>query len=389
LYGLILDKLGIPFQVVETPAHVFLITYPNTHKIIIETTDPKNGYIKFNNGYIEKYVQYLIESKLISKTESDTSTAHNIFNRHYYKSGSLTLGTLAGAQYSNFFLYHFEDKNFELAFDEIKKSYFLNPDDRTRYLLKMAISQRINNSDYTSDKAVDDIVLLCRLHNSDSKDISSETVKHEFWRLLESQLIKNSNYSGIDLSFKKIHSALQDSSLKDDIAFHYYYELSRLAYNNFNEKEVVLKNLSEAYKINPKHADLRNLIIHYFSRLVENNHEPATVMKLMDSFTNSYPFLTENKNFNSTKANCLLQLGYQSMATNDILKGEKFLKDFEKLHINDSSIEPAQSFVEKAYSVAASVYYKKGNKAKAREFLKTGLIYAPESFALQLRLNQL
>lgn len=45
--------------------------------------------------------------------------------------------------------------------------------------------------------------------------------------------------------------------------------------------------------------------------------------------------------------------------------------------------------VERAYGQAAGVYYKKDNYAKAKQLVKAGLIYAPSSFGLQQRLNQL
>ncbi len=108
----------------------------------------------------------------------------------------------------------------------------------------------------------------------------------------------------------------------------------------------------------------------------------------MGEFTLAYPFLSNNARFNTTKANCLLELGYQSMSTNNLVKGEKFLSDFEMLCSKNTGIEPTSVFVEKAYSVAASIYYKKGNYAKAKQFLKSGLIYAPQNFGLKLRLSQ-
>ena len=51
--------------------------------------------------------------------------------------------------------------------------------------------------------------------------------------------------------------------------------------------------------------------------------------------------------------------------------------------------QPNDNYIEKAYSFAAGIYYKKGNVAKARQTLKSGLIYSPDNFGLKLRLNQL
>ncbi len=43
LYGIILNKCNITFEVRETPVHVYLIAYPDKEKIKIESTDPAAG----------------------------------------------------------------------------------------------------------------------------------------------------------------------------------------------------------------------------------------------------------------------------------------------------------------------------------------------------------
>lgn len=388
LYALIFEKLGIPYQIIEIPAHVYLVAYPLTHKIRIETTDPKHGYVQFGNSYIESYVKYLLESKIISQNEMDTSTISKVFNRHYFAASGVSIKALAGIQYSNFYLYDYEENNHEEGFSEIKKAFFLNPDERTRYLLKSALAYCVTNNDYSDKKTVDALALLCRYHNSNEKEITSESIKHEFLRLKENQLIKNSNYLMFDSSFTNITHTLKDTSLIKEISFYYHYELARLGYNTYKDKEYEVSHLSAAYKSNPKHADLQNLIIGYFAKLIDYNSEPGNIIKLMDQFTTAYPFLNNHTKFNSTKANCLLELGYQSFTTNNLIKGEKFLSDFELLCSKNTELEPTAQFVEKAYSVAAGIYYKKGNYAKAKQFLKSGLKYAPESFGLKLRLSQ-
>ena len=77
------------------------------------------------------------------------------------------------------------------------------------------------------------------------------------------------------------------------------------------------------------------------------------------------------------------------MNQNNIIKGENYLKEFETLMNLKKDILVDDSFIEKAYSFAAGVYYKKGNLVKTKQTLKTGLIYAPDSFGLKIRLNQL
>ena len=93
--------------------------------------------------------------------------------------------------------------------------------------------------------------------------------------------------------------------------------------------------------------------------------------------------------FLDIRSRCLLDLAYQTFFLNDLLKGENYLHEFETFVKNNKSVQPTAELVERAYGQAAGVYYKKGNYAKAKQLVKTGLMYAPASFGLQQRLNQL
>jgi hypothetical protein len=246
----------------------------------------------------------------------------------------------------------------------------------------------ISNSEYKTEKDVQRLKLLCRFNNANDNEVSDERIRYEFGRLMRAQLTTSSDYEMIDRSFKEIYPAIKDTTLQNDIAFGYHYELSRLGYLNFKNKEYVMLHLKEAYDINPMHADLRTIIKSYFVRLAEKNNDPRSITQNLEEFTARFDFLAADADFNSTKANCILELAYQSFSLNEISKGEKYIRDFELLCKPGSDIKPSERYVEMAYASVASYYYKKGNSLKTRELLKRGISYAPENFGLHMRLNQ-
>ena len=73
LYGYVLEELDIPYQINLLPNHVNLTTYPKTHKIILETTDPISGYFSYNIKFKELYVANLVTYNLINKVEKKGS----------------------------------------------------------------------------------------------------------------------------------------------------------------------------------------------------------------------------------------------------------------------------------------------------------------------------
>lgn len=388
LYAIVFSRLNIPYQIKESPQHVYLIAYPETHKFMIETTRPDNGYYRFNDDFIRRYVNSLVAAKIISKEESETVSVNTLFDKHYFASESITLLQLAGLQYSNYAVYNMEEKKYENAINEIKKSNYLYSCERNKYLLKSTLLYQIGNNNYSDTNQVNNLAMICRYHEAGDQEVSSENIKGEFSRLMETQLINNSAYEQFDASYEKIAVSLKDSVLRNDISFLYHSELARLGYVNMKDDEYQIKHLKGAYRINPRNANLQSLILAHFGTRVLKGADAGSALKQMDEFSESFDFLKTNVPFNKIKINCLLELSYQSFAMNEITKGENYLKQFEKICNDEKSLEPSAEFVERAYSSACGVYYKKGNYPKAKQFVKTGLIYAPQSFGLKQRLSQ-
>lgn len=388
LYAIIFSRLEIPYQIKELPEHVYLIAYPNSTKILIETTTPEKGYYRVNDDLQKKYVKHLYDSKTISKQEYESTEINVLFNKYYFSSENISLIQLIGLQYSNYGLYDFEDKNYDIAISELKKAYFLYPSERNKYTLKLFLSYQIANNSYNDQKQVDNLAILCRYNSLKDADISNENIKGEFLRIIQSQLIDNSDFLKFEKSHSIISKALTDSGLINDIDFSYHLELARLGYVNSKDPEFEMKHLQEAFKINPNNANLRSIILGYFERMVHKCSEVKSILYLTDEYSRKFDFLNDNNEFNSIKANCLLELSYQRFSLNDISKGESFLKDFEDFCELKKELKPNPAFVERAFSVAASAYYKKGNYSKSKQFLKTGLKYAPDNFGLKQRLSQ-
>lgn len=389
LYGIILTKLNIPFNVIEAPNHVYLIAYPQTHKILMESTAPQNGYFKFNDNFINQYIKSLYNSKLISKTEFETTPTDKLFEKYYFNESYYNLRDMISLQFSNYAVYYAEEKLYAEALNEIKKAYYFSPSKRNKNTLKFFLACQLQNKDYENELLVNDFALLCRINNLNKQDVSDENIKHEFLRLTESQLINTSNFSMYENSFNKIKQEIKDSSLLNELTFGYHYELSRLGYLNLRDSLFEIPHLLSAYNANPKNSNLQTLILSYFEQLIKGSYDAKKVMKIINQFNNYFTFTKNHPNFNTVKANCILELAYQNFYVNDIKTGENYISEFETLMKNYQETYPNDAYIEKAYSQPAMIYYKKGNSSKARQLLKKGLEYAPGNFGLTVRLDQL
>lgn len=388
-YAIIFHLMGIPYQIIEMPQHVFLIAYPQTHKIFIETTIPENGYFTFNETYVQKYINYMRDSKLISQDEYEANRADELFNKYYFLQKGLTIQELAGIQYANYAAYYTQKSEYEKADIEIKKAYYLAPNERHKYILEDILKLTVTNDDYKTEGRVKDLVILCRYNRINNKEITDENIKREFGRVMQGQLISQSDEDLFARSYSAIKAEIADTVLNNEIAFMYHYELARLGYNKFKDRPYEIEHLKGAYAANKKDSDLHQLILSYLNRQVEINSSISAITKLLDEFSGYFDFLIDHAAFNSVKGNCLLELAYEHLMMNEVSKGEKYISDFETLCSKNKDIKSSDRFVERAYSTAATYYYKKGNKTKAKQFLKKGIEYAPENFGLKIRLNQI
>ncbi|MFI5220252.1 MAG: hypothetical protein ACHQNT_12265 [Bacteroidia bacterium] len=388
LYGIIFSKLDIPYQVKETPQHVYLEAYPSTGKVLIETTSPEKGYYQFSDEFAENYIKNLYKSKLISQEEMDTSKTTELFNKYYFSSENISLMQLAGLQYSNYGIYNLDKKNYASAVDELKKAYYLYPSERNKYMLKMVLLLQVGNNNYNNMDQVYNLVTLCQYKNLKDDEISDEGIRSEFLRIIQTQLISNSDYAKFDSSYFLISTALTDTALKNSIGFDYHFELARLGFLNLKDTVYELNHLQAAYAINRNNANLQTIILGYFARIIEKSNDAVAVMNLINNYNRKFNFLDDNEQFNAIKANCMLELSFRNYSVNNLSKGDNYIKEFEELYERQKSLAINETYVEKAYMTAAGVYFKKGNYAKSKQFVKSGLIYTPGSFGLKQMLTQ-
>jgi hypothetical protein len=388
LYAFLFLELAIPFHIMEKPHHVYLIAYPETQKIMIETTTPSNGYFAYNDNYIQKYVNSLYADKIISKEEKENTPAAELFNKYFFSSETISFVQLAGLQYTNYSIYAIEDKKAELALESAKKAYFIYPCERTKFLLKQTLIYKLSTASYTDDKDLSSLTMLCHYHNPVEEEVSSETLYGEFTRILQIQLINNSNYALFERSHQAMISSLKDTALINRIDFAYHFELARLGLVNVKNNKEELMHLRKAHAINPSNANLHALILAYFGHQLKTMADSRTILASCKEFQHEFTFLSDNELMCLMMANCFLDIAFQEAQMQRLQSAENSLKDFESL-ADLKKVNPDEEMVEKAYSSVALSYYKKGNVVKTKQLLKKGLTYTPNSYKMKRLLSGL
>ncbi len=139
--GMLLNRYGYDYDIVETDYHVFIVVNVKDKNIILESTLPIGGMITSPTdvqAYLDSYktVEFAQLSSLtqrLGNPEEDLSN-HSIFRK-------VSLLELAGLQYYNDAITHFNEQSFGLASKQLSKALLLYDSERIKNLRELSIEQ--------------------------------------------------------------------------------------------------------------------------------------------------------------------------------------------------------------------------------------------------------
>jgi hypothetical protein len=135
IYGLILEKLGTRFSIRETDFHIFLVVHGKEQDFIYESTDPLEGFISQKHEIQEMLVLYQNNGYISDIAAVGSEQLRTMQPTKVNK--SVGLQELAGLQYYNLAVSHFNKQEFQLAYQNILKCHFIYPSSRSDNFLKL------------------------------------------------------------------------------------------------------------------------------------------------------------------------------------------------------------------------------------------------------------
>jgi len=383
LYTLVFDRLKIPFEIRVLPGHVYLIAYPSTSCIIVETTDPLRGTIVYDQAFKADFVEYLRDSKLISKEEYYNSNLDSLFRKHFYQAKVVDHMGLASIQYQNQFLSSMEGLHYRDALENQKKAWVLKPDTTNTYLLFFSLLTDYSELDKGEQESAKQLGVLSRFLG---KGITQDEIISEFAQITQKQLLYEGNDVLYDSSYNILISNISDSSLQGEISFLYNYERGRILCNNLEFENAIAYTLA-AYERKPRNVDAKNNFILAFTKTFGSKN-PKERLELVDRYATEVPSLAEDNIFTQLRLSTYLELMDFAFYDKDAVKGEEYRKQFENLYPErNSKYFYLGSDISRAYGTASSYYFRIGRNDKARIILEKGLEYIPDDYNLQNRLE--
>jgi len=357
LYAMVFDELAIPYELKETPNHVYLTAFPETHKITVETTNPIKGVAMFDNQFKKNYVNFLKESKLITKGEYDSTGVYELFDNYYLNPEIVDLNQLAGIQYYNQAISELQEQNYVVAFNAMEKAYYLHPNKKNSFFLLFTLANAIDHVSVADKQYAEYLGKLCRFHG---KTISSDQLVGIFAIMTDKQLVNEGDVELYDSSYGTVIKEINDSLLRNEISFIYNYERGRILYNQsrYHDAKPFLEN---AYALKQKNVDAENLFIS--SIMIGLDYRDAIgepgelLLEELDGYVAKYPNLKNIVNFENVRLSICLELMDSYYYNNNGNKAEYYRNIFEENYkVVNQNYTFVNNTIPRSYATGASYY---------------------------------
>ncbi len=382
LYSLIFQELGIPYEIKEEPQHVFLIAYPATLGIKVETTDPKGGTTVYNGAFKVAYVKYLANNKIISQDELTSTSSEELFNIYFHNQKSISLMQLLALQYYNAGVFASEKELYEPAVRYLKKSSWIYPDNKIEYLTFYCALNLLGDSDVGSEQHASYLNFISRY---DDTQVKKENIVGEFQNILQKILIDQSDTATMRKLFHIVVKDMPDSSTVDEITFQYVYRMG-LIYAEQEAFQKAFPLLEQAYVIKPQHLYTEKLMVAAFMEVCDDTENGEELLELFNTFLQKHSIDDKDGELKNQHKVLLLEAAEEKLLDEQYEEALEYVRLFEETYpLEESKDWQLRSAAENTYGKISGYYFKKRKYKLAKEYVDKGLIIFPESYGLKRR----
>lgn len=377
LYAMVFNKLEIPYKIMASANHVYLVANPGSNSIVVETTNPNFELAIFNGEFKQQYVNYLRNSKLISEAEYKNKSVEEIFEEKFKEVNEAEFNNLIGFQYYNKALMKLQNQDIEEALKLIQKAYYFNPDQQVKMLLFTTLLYEIEKCTFDKVPDIDYLAQFSRFENADINNIVAI-----FKNVISYYLQFKSKESYCDSLYQRLITQIPDKKLSDEISFNYNLMMGY----HFMQSDKVEKYMAGALEIKSDYVDAYVILESYLSRKIYRIQSSSALLDTINQLEKRYPFEGMRPIINEFKLIADLKIANDLYGDKKIKEGDKYLQEFETkcaLPLDAESNQVLMHWIENTYRTIAIYYFYQGNKQRAKEYIARGLKYVPNSKFLE------
>ncbi|PNQ72303.1 hypothetical protein C1T31_12175 [Hanstruepera neustonica] len=383
LYAYIFSELNVPYHVKEAPSHVFLIVYPDTFGIYLETTIPGTlGFQSPSDSEIKKMVDELVAYKLVTDDEVSRLGYKEIYNTYLYGKEFVPSSSLIGMQYYNKGVLKNEVSDYKSSINNFKKAGKFYDSPIVSIFLKTVMFSRINELEFNSKE---DVEFLCDLINVSefNNDYNKDNLYGTFSKIINHY---DNDSDFIDFVINKFDQ-LENQEVRQ-IALEYFLEY--LARENANKGifDKALQYSDSLLEISPKNRIAMEVIEFICFKKVSLSTLDINSFSEFQGMVEKYPFIKDNNRYEISLSYFYSRLSYLNFSEKNPKEGQEYMKKLEDLLENKIVFENFdKGLLSTLYIKAGNYYYYKEYYNDAYKIYKKGLEYIPDHYELKKRLN--
>lgn len=369
LYSQALDRMEIPYKVMVSSNHVYLVANPGKKSVVIETTKPSHKNEIVADDFKHMYVNYMRENNLITEADYENKSVEEIFEESYDQVMEANFLSLPGIQYYNIAFDKLHEGASEEAFELAKKAYYYFPDERVKNLLYHASLLAIQGCDFQMVTDMDYLVQYARFENADQNYLTAKfgTILKQHMQFVNKEDLCKSMY-------KRLISQIPDSSLRDELSFTFYL---RMSYENMHSEKLG-EYITEAVDIKNNHKDA-NLMFESFIRQELSDHTDFRIaLDSIRMLERRYGYDFMEPVFSELKSIALLRIAEDELELDRPEECERYLTQFEEVCYTPVKDQNLKWLIEMVYRKIATYYYYT-NRPLARKLVERGLTFVPGS----------
>lgn len=373
LYAYFFDQLNIPYHIKETPSHVFLIVYPNTLKIYLETTAPgAYGYSIPQESEVKKIVNELIDYKIVTKEEVISKGYMKFYEDYYYGKEFIDKKALIGMQYYNKGVSSFESMDYSSVINNLKKAKVFYSSPLIKPLIKSVMFLQVNTLEYNSLDDIDFLIELLSISNY-PKDYSIANLKSSLYKITEHD---DNNAEFILHTIEKFR-LLNNNKIKNEAVEFLYEYLGRKAVSN-SEYDLAINYADSILKINSNSKIAKEIVEFTTFRKVAYSLYDLNALNIFLESSEKYSFLKTDKRYFISLAHFYGNLSLMNYKSKDITLATNYRKKFEEIVDNNTIIDEMNKIlIVDLYLRAGNYFYYKGKYQPAYNLFLKGLAYIP------------
>lgn len=380
VYSLVFSEFDIPYSIQKGMNHVNLVAFPETHTILVESTDSEEGLKAMDKNAKSAYVDQLSRGKLITPEQRTQGNITSIFMQYALSESDIDEYELASYQYFNRGVFLVKELNYEEAHKAFEKAYYLKPGLELAGMLLQTSGLILHQSDYSKPEHVK---LICKIARFKEFGITDDDVLGEFGRITQKIFYDREDAVMYESAFNILISDLKSKELVEKISLSYYAEVIESLINE-GDFRGSLQYIDELYELGKDNkrilTSIKDILISY---LVSANMVAPDQVAFMDRYRAYLPEVFEMPMMKLIDVSTLVSAADYYFSREDPVKGNQSLELFEQRVDGIGNLNMVAGEIESAYELAAFYYYDRGNRYRTRLILDRGLKILPQSHRLK------